>query len=166
MLHISAFPSSLLSFCISIFHTLLPKVFPGSIVSSYMVLPTTHLSRAWNLLIHHFSSAAYTLDHMPGNDDEQPSISQYKVKLGCEEGEECAVCLCKIEAGEEIRELRCDHLFHRVCLDRWLQYKRATCPLCRGSLAPRRAVGELGEETLVFRFCSLSSSDRCNWWLR
>ncbi|KAL6226058.1 hypothetical protein ACLB2K_000023 [Fragaria x ananassa] len=33
--------------------------------------------------------------------------------------EECAVCLTKIEEGEEIRELRCAHLFHKACLDRW-----------------------------------------------
>ncbi|KAJ9708049.1 hypothetical protein PVL29_000219 [Vitis rotundifolia] len=68
--------------------------------------------------------------------DEEPSISHYKPKIGCEEGEEeCVVCLCKIEGGEEIRELRCDHLFHRVCQDRWLQYKHTTCPLCCGPLA-------------------------------
>ena len=101
---------------------------------------------------------------LENGDPEELSISHYKLKLGCEEGEEeCVVCLCKIEEGEEIR---CDHLFHRICLDRWLQYKHTTCPLCRGSLARRRADSELGEQELVFRFCSFSSSDRSNWWLR
>ena len=90
---------------------------------------------------------------LENGDPEELSISHYKLKLGCEE-------------GEEIRELRCDHLFHRICLDRWLQYKHTTCPLCRGSLARRRADSELGEQELVFRFCSFSSGDRSNWWLR
>ncbi|RVW65186.1 hypothetical protein CK203_035818 [Vitis vinifera] len=33
------------------------------------------------------------------------------------------------EEGEEISDLRCDHLFHKVCLDRWFQYKRSTSPV-------------------------------------
>ncbi|XP_010068773.2 NEP1-interacting protein-like 2 [Eucalyptus grandis] len=45
---------------------------------------------------------------------------------------ECTVCLCEVRAGEEVRELKCcDHVFHRACLDQWLGYKNATCPLCR-----------------------------------
>jgi E3 ubiquitin-protein ligase RHA2 len=43
------------------------------------------------------------------------------------------VCLSGIEEGDEVRELRCRHLFHRGCLDRWWLSARppATCPLCR-----------------------------------
>ncbi|KAK9188518.1 hypothetical protein WN944_019921 [Citrus x changshan-huyou] len=79
---------------------------------------------------------------------------------------ECAVCLCKIEE-EEMRELRCSHLFHQSCLDAWTAYKYATCPICRDSIAPPRLVTELGEETLFFNFCSFSStSQRDKWWLR
>ncbi|KAK3128090.1 hypothetical protein QOZ80_7AG0582460 [Eleusine coracana subsp. coracana] len=50
-----------------------------------------------------------------------------------EEEEECVVCLSGIEEGDEIRELKCRHLFHRTCLDRWLARPAvvATCPLCR-----------------------------------
>ncbi|KAF5940155.1 hypothetical protein HYC85_021322 [Camellia sinensis] len=79
---------------------------------------------------------------------------------------ECAVCLSKIEEGDEIIELRCDHLFHWVCLDRWVGYNHETCPLCRGSLAPRRSITELGMEVLSFKFCSFSSSYRDSRWLR
>ncbi|XP_043699433.1 E3 ubiquitin-protein ligase RHA2B-like [Telopea speciosissima] len=85
---------------------------------------------------------------------------------------ECAVCLCKIEEGEEIRELRCEHLFHRVCLDRWVGFQRSTCPLCRGSLAPRRVVAGIGEEQgfaeeVILKFTFFSGYvGRCRWWLR
>ncbi|XP_006437779.2 RING-H2 finger protein ATL64 [Citrus clementina] len=79
---------------------------------------------------------------------------------------ECAVCLCKIEE-EEMRELRCSHLFHQSCLDAWTAYKYATCPICRDSIAPPRLVTELGEEMLFFNFCSFSStSQRDKWWVR
>ncbi|KAG6397759.1 hypothetical protein SASPL_144220 [Salvia splendens] len=48
---------------------------------------------------------------------------------------ECAVCLCRIEAGDEIRRLRCSHVFHAACFDRWVGCVGWTCPLCRNHLA-------------------------------
>ena len=41
----------------------------------------------------------------------------------------CAVCLCEIEAGDEVRQLTCKHMYHRPCIDSWLR-KRGVCPLC------------------------------------
>ncbi|OVA09416.1 zinc finger protein [Macleaya cordata] len=45
----------------------------------------------------------------------------------------CAVCLCEFESQDEIRPLMtCSHIFHRRCLDRWMDHgKRLTCPMCR-----------------------------------
>ncbi|XP_058079872.1 RING-H2 finger protein ATL80-like [Magnolia sinica] len=60
-----------------------------------------------------------------------------------DEQEECVVCLSKIEEGEEIRELRCEHLFHRACLDQWIGSRHGTCPICRGSL-PLKIVEKMG----------------------
>lgn len=85
---------------------------------------------------------------------------------------ECAVCLCEVGVGEEVRELKCcDHVFHRACLDRWLGYRNATCPLCRRFVARRASVGatitEVGAEVISFAFFDLGSGgDREAWWLR
>uniref|UniRef100_A0A0E0LPY4 RING-type domain-containing protein n=1 Tax=Oryza punctata TaxID=4537 RepID=A0A0E0LPY4_ORYPU len=58
-------------------------------------------------------------------------------------GEECVVCLSGIEEGDEVRELRCRHLFHRGCLDRWLSERPpATCPLCRCRLLQTSAAAD------------------------
>lgn len=67
------------------------------------------------------------------------------------EEEECVFCLSGIEEGSEVRELRCRHLFHRACLDRWVRARpvAATCPLCRGRLlasAPWEVAGYYDEE--------------------
>ncbi|KAL5572268.1 hypothetical protein UlMin_021865 [Ulmus minor] len=51
----------------------------------------------------------------------------------------CAVCLNQLKNRDEVRELRnCCHVFHKDCLDRWLdhdhdhhQETHKTCPLCR-----------------------------------
>ncbi|KEH34204.1 putative transcription factor C2H2 family [Medicago truncatula] len=80
---------------------------------------------------------------------------------------ECVVCLCKIEEGDEISVLRCDHMYHKHCLDKWLSFKNHTCPLCRESLRPERAITEHGVEVLSFDFCAIRSDrDRDDWWLR
>lgn len=45
----------------------------------------------------------------------------------------CLVCLCEFERDEEARKLvRCEHVFHKVCIDQWLTTGRNSCPLCRG----------------------------------
>ncbi|KAG2717755.1 hypothetical protein I3760_03G191000 [Carya illinoinensis] len=51
----------------------------------------------------------------------------------------CAVCLNGLSKEDEIRELRnCCHVFHRECIDRWVDGARddnhTTCPLCRAPL--------------------------------
>ncbi|XP_043702162.1 brassinosteroid-responsive RING protein 1-like [Telopea speciosissima] len=47
----------------------------------------------------------------------------------------CAVCLSCMERHHEIRELpNCSHVFHRECLDRWVDQGQVTCPLCRSKL--------------------------------
>ena len=71
-----------------------------------------------------------------------PTVSQYTREHG---QVECVFCLCDVDEGDEIRELACKHLFHRSCLDRWLEFGRATCPLCRDSLLPFEAKGKLAD---------------------
>ncbi|CAI0560339.1 unnamed protein product, partial [Linum tenue] len=91
-----------------------------------------------------------------------------------EDSPECAVCLSKVEEGDQVRELACRHVFHRVCLDRWCQSsltrRRPTCPLCRRSLTCRgSSAAAEPPEVLLFDFASFVSSDRDTrdtWWLR
>lgn len=45
--------------------------------------------------------------------------------------QECSICLCALEADEDIRMLpACGHFFHAPCAQRWLTSEKATCPLC------------------------------------
>ncbi|KAG5185509.1 hypothetical protein JKP88DRAFT_354177 [Tribonema minus] len=43
---------------------------------------------------------------------------------------ECSVCLSSFEAGEEVRQLPCKHLYHKACIDKWFESQKDTCPLC------------------------------------
>ncbi|MBA0769349.1 hypothetical protein Gotri_018090, partial [Gossypium trilobum] len=58
----------------------------------------------------------------------------------------CAVCLYEFEGGEEIRWLRnCRHVFHRACLDRWMDHDQKTCPLCRTPFVPDELQDEFNQ---------------------
>ena len=46
----------------------------------------------------------------------------------------CSICLDDFEDGEQVRELRCNHIFHVQCIDEWLRTKDV-CPLCNRSTA-------------------------------
>ncbi|EPS71290.1 hypothetical protein M569_03468, partial [Genlisea aurea] len=51
--------------------------------------------------------------------------------------ERCAVCLYEFGGDDEIRRLRnCRHIFHRGCLDSWMDHDQKTCPLCRTAFIP------------------------------
>ncbi|XP_059644899.1 E3 ubiquitin-protein ligase RHA2A-like [Cornus florida] len=154
----------LISYIKSRHNLLIPKFNLHSVVMNYVILPLTHFNSGWNFLFQHSNFWHTECDRVPKN-GEDLGVKLYEGR-GSGGAVECAVCLCEIEEGDEIRELKCAHLFHRVCLDRWVEYRHITCPLCRDSLRSRRCVDEVGEEVLLFKFCSFRSSDRNLWWLR
>ncbi len=45
----------------------------------------------------------------------------------------CQVCQFSYEENDELRELPCEHYFHKDCIDSWLETKD-TCALCRKSI--------------------------------
>ncbi|KAF6157679.1 hypothetical protein GIB67_037252 [Kingdonia uniflora] len=70
-------------------------------------------------------------------------VVKFEDLLSSNEGEEtetpesCAVCLYEFEGEDEIRQLtNCCHIFHKCCLDRWMDHDQKTCPLCRTPFIP------------------------------
>ncbi|THG09450.1 E3 ubiquitin-protein ligase RHA1B-like [Camellia sinensis] len=51
--------------------------------------------------------------------------------------ESCTVCLHQFDGDDEIRYLiNCHHVFHRSCIDPWMDHDHWTCPLCRTQFIP------------------------------
>jgi hypothetical protein len=49
-------------------------------------------------------------------------------------GSECAICQEAFGVGEDALELPCTHMFHKACINGWVQQKD-TCPSCRYELS-------------------------------
>ncbi|CAN8270582.1 unnamed protein product [Cochlearia groenlandica] len=73
-----------------------------------------------------------------------------------EEDNECSVCLSRFQGDSEINKLKCGHLFHKTCLEKWIDYWNITCPLCRTPLVV--VVAAAAEEEAQQQLLSSSSS--------
>ncbi|XP_074378478.1 brassinosteroid-responsive RING protein 1-like [Apium graveolens] len=71
---------------------------------------------------------------------KQLPVTEYNL---CNDGEDqCAVCLNAMDAKQLTRELKnCSHIFHKLCLDGWIDNNNVTCPLCRADLLHENQVG-------------------------
>lgn len=43
----------------------------------------------------------------------------------------CTICQMNLENGEKVRTLRCLHLFHKGCIDKWLTTINGSCVICK-----------------------------------
>ncbi|XP_019164598.1 PREDICTED: RING-H2 finger protein ATL1-like [Ipomoea nil] len=158
----------LIAICTYIFKKML-RMFPQSAILNYVVWAAAQLKWGWDcLFIQSFCQPPpYKFNVVDGTGmwpEHDASELGARVFEGESEAVECAVCLCKIEEGEEVRYLRCNHIFHRDCLDRWLATGRNSCPLCRTQVksAGRRLFDDRYQEVIVFDFFS-GRQDRCTW---
>lgn len=43
----------------------------------------------------------------------------------------CSICLSEVRQTRNNVPIRCGHLFHNTCIDKWKQKGHKTCPMCR-----------------------------------
>ncbi|KAI3945440.1 hypothetical protein MKW92_037173 [Papaver armeniacum] len=62
-------------------------------------------------------------------------LRKSKKKKAEEADSECPICWDCLKRTDKIRELsRCSHVFHKECLDKWIDQQRFSCPYCRAHL--------------------------------
>ncbi|KAM1511925.1 hypothetical protein PS1_024009 [Malus domestica] len=81
-----------------------------------------------------------------------------KVTVAEETSAECCICLKRLEVGEEAKEMPCNHRFHPVCIDSWLE-RRPSCPLCRFSMPTRAEAAAQGRGHQTNRWDSIEMVD-------
>ena len=45
----------------------------------------------------------------------------------------CTICLEEFKFDEELKKLKCNHIYHKECLKPWLDNKKK-CPICRADI--------------------------------
>jgi len=48
--------------------------------------------------------------------------------------ETCYICLADFDKDDTIRIIKCEHIFHKDCIDPWLLKESYKCPVCRSDL--------------------------------
>ena len=96
---------------------------PVIVVAGYQAYRTGRLERGWRRLRVWALGGVTTLERALGYN--------------------CALCGGSFDAGEEVRTLSCDHVFHRCksdncknVIDDWLRENRMVCPVCRKVALP------------------------------
>ncbi|OLY79039.1 E3 ubiquitin-protein ligase SDIR1 [Smittium mucronatum] len=51
---------------------------------------------------------------------------------------DCTICFDSIQAGDDVRDIPCQHIFHSGCLDTWLTTRTGFCPTCRYNFLPQQ----------------------------
>lgn len=60
-----------------------------------------------------------------GNDEKRPWH---------EELLSCVICQDLLDGHVHVRELRCGHVFHAECIEKWLTKCRVFCPVCKSQV--------------------------------
>jgi len=46
----------------------------------------------------------------------------------------CFICLADFDPDDTVRKIKCDHIFHKDCIDPWLLKESYKCPACRANI--------------------------------
>ena len=61
------------------------------------------------------------------------NVNSLNTILLCDElpDDSCSICLEDFKTGDNIKKLNCTHIFHKECLEPWLNDNNRNCPMCR-----------------------------------
>lgn len=111
----------------TLFYKLLPELLRLIVLAIFILLKKCTLLSSW----HRYTSML------------NKKSSKFAYEKANSEDECCSICLSELMQGDEAREVvDCKHVFHSLCLEKWLRGGRPTCPLCRSSVVPEIVVEE------------------------
>ena len=55
--------------------------------------------------------------------EKEPDICEYTVEEKLK-GYECIICLDEFNKGQQITMIKCGHLYHKTCIDKWFLNKQ------------------------------------------
>ena len=71
---------------------------------------------------------------------DKEDIDNLKIlRYSSDKGISCSICLMDVEKDNEIFKIKCNHVFHKDCLEKWLEEYNYLCPICRTELGNSKA---------------------------
>ena len=64
------------------------------------------------------------------NDEQFENLEKVKYE-DINEINECLICIENFEENNEITKIKCNHIFHKECIKKWLCNESNKCPICR-----------------------------------
>ena len=71
---------------------------------------------------------------------ELNNLNNDKYKNNKEKGDKCNICLCNYDNDDDIIILKCNHMFHKKCIEEWLSNNSNKCPVCRNEVAKGKPI--------------------------
>jgi hypothetical protein len=65
-------------------------------------------------------------------EDEIEKLKQYKLDKNLDY--DCSVCMSSLLENDDVKELKCSHVFHCDCIDTYLKQYNHKCPICRAEV--------------------------------
>jgi len=100
------------------------------------------------------SAKLHSLKRLKRLDEAAPAQLFGDWRLSCESKELkflshqiiCPICLDLFRSDQDIREIPCQHIFHRRCLNRWYLNTQHRCPLCKAEFLLKDSVEGIQED--------------------
>ena len=90
---------------------------------------------------------------MDKNDIDNLKILRYSN----ESSTNCSICLMDVNKDDHYYEIKCNHIFHRKCLEKWLEEYNYVCPVCRTELGNSKAHLDNEENSVSSESSSINS---------
>ena len=92
---------------------------------------------SYNFSINHPINVAFNGNVIYNSERNKEKISKLPIiiygNLRKPINDKCTICLDNFRNSDEIRKIKCRHLFHKICIERWLENGN-DCPLCKTKL--------------------------------
>ena len=85
-----------------------------------------------------------------GIDTDRALFSLEGVQRDEVSGGDCTICLDSLNSDDDMDVVKtnCGHLYHKSCIERWINSDKTTCPTCRNDMSkPQRASAGLPGQT-------------------
>jgi len=106
------------------------EIFTSVLLISFMTGAFIYIGNYTYLKLVNFFNRRYNIDNSLTENINVDKLDSVVVLNNLPENE-CCICLDKYKENDILIKLKCNHMFHKECLEPWFKKSNRSCPLCR-----------------------------------